>query len=85
MQMLEESGGQITKLEHEHFEKMMEGKHFNDKCLPFMVPERKIPHEKLRSQLPNEIEPPVPKKAQPAPGPMHNKQVFKEPETKLQN
>jgi hypothetical protein len=55
--MLEE--GQVSKLERQHFEEMMEGKTFKNKCLAFKVPERKKPHEKLRSQLPSEFEPVV--------------------------
>jgi hypothetical protein len=55
--MLED--GQVSKLERQHFEEMMDGKNFKNKCLAFKVPERKKPHEKLRSQLPNEFEPVV--------------------------
>ena len=55
IQMLEDD--QISKLERQHFDEMMDGKQFKQKCLTFVVPERKKPHEKLRSQLPNEFEP----------------------------
>jgi hypothetical protein len=47
IQMLEDD--QISKLERQHFDEMMDGKQFKQKCLTFVVPERKKPHEKLRS------------------------------------
>lgn len=59
VQMLEDN--QITKLERQHFDEMMEGHTFKQKCLAFKVPERKQPHIKLRSLLPNEFEPIAPK------------------------
>jgi len=47
MNLLED--GQLTKLERQHFDDLMEGKQFRAKCLAFKVPERKKPHDKLRS------------------------------------
>ena len=47
IQMLEDD--QISKLERQHFDEMMDGKQFKQKCLKFVVNERKKPHEKLRS------------------------------------
>ena len=53
--MLEDT--QFSKLERQHFDELMAGRDFKQKCLQFKVPERKKPHDKLRSQLPNEFEP----------------------------